>query len=190
MIEAVYLFLEKSHATRERRCRGREAEQRREQSRDQSRRKTRTERRQKRKQSPSWDETRLETKKQSESKNKSNDLQTLELVRRALLYRKSVTAAVVLHVESDLHEHANGRRKRRKSSASSAAHLSSSRAWMHKARAYDNTAYILFFMPCWIASLKSKMTIFNCILKPWTSWVSWNKGCTQDLKFDREIRWQ
>ena len=35
----------------------------------------------------------------------------LKLVRRALLYRKSATAAMVLHVESDLHEHANGRRR-------------------------------------------------------------------------------
>ena len=29
-----------------------------------------------------------------------------ELLRRALLYRKSATTAVVLHVERDLHEHA------------------------------------------------------------------------------------
>ena len=61
----------------------------------------------------------------------------LELVRRALLYRKSATAAVVLHVESDLtdlYEHANGRRKRRTSSASSAAHSSNSRArlWQNR----------------------------------------------------------
>ena len=34
----------------------------------------------------------------------------LELVRRALLYRESATAIVKLRVESDYHEHANGRR--------------------------------------------------------------------------------
>ena len=58
----------------------------------------------------------------------------LELVRRALLYRKNATPAVVLHVESDLYEHANGHRKRRTCSASSAAHLRSSHArWALKA---------------------------------------------------------
>ena len=52
----------------------------------------------------------------------------IELVRRALLYRKSATAAVMLHVESDLHEHANG--------AVRDAHLAP------HSRACDNTAYI------------------------------------------------
>ena len=44
--------------------------------------------------------------------------------------------------KSDLPEHANGRRKRRTSRASSAAHSSSSRARLHKARLCDNTSYI------------------------------------------------
>ena len=59
----------------------------------------------------SRDESRApaKTKRVSKERRKaSNDSQMLELVRRALLYRKSATAAVVLHVESDLHEHANG----------------------------------------------------------------------------------
>ena len=64
------------------------------------------------------DEKRLETETQSKSENKSNDSQMLEPVRSALLYKKSATPAVVLHVESDLDKHASGRRKRRKSSAS------------------------------------------------------------------------
>ena len=56
-------------------------------------------------------------RRQPERENRSNDSQMLELVRRALLNRKSATAAVALHVESDLHEHGNGRRKRAPSSA-------------------------------------------------------------------------
>ena len=67
---------------------------------------------------------------------RDNERQMLELVQPALLYKKSAKAAVVLHVETDLHEHANGRRKTR------AAHSSSSRARLHKARARDITAYI------------------------------------------------
>ena len=98
--------------------------------------------RQRRNQSAGRDETRLERETQSERENTSNDRQMLELVRRALLYRKSATAAVMLHVESDLHEHANGRRKRRTTSTSRAAHSSSSCARLHNARACDNTAYI------------------------------------------------
>ena len=73
--------------------------------------------------------------------NTSNDSQMLELGRRAFLYSESATAAVVLHGESDLHEHANGCRIGHTSSASSAAHLSSSCALLHKTRACDNTAY-------------------------------------------------
>ena len=119
------------------------AESRAETRAEQRQRRGRTrERRQRRNQSEGRDETRLERETQSERENTSNDSQMLELVRRALLYRKSVIAAVMLHVESDLHEHANGRRKRRTSSTSGAAHSSSSRAWLHNARACDNTAYI------------------------------------------------
>ena len=47
-------------------------------------------------QSAGRDEKRLETETQSESENTSNDSKMLELVRRALLYRKSATAAMVL----------------------------------------------------------------------------------------------
>ena len=83
---------------------------------------------------PAKTETRLEKETQRERENTRNDSQMLELVRRALLYRKSATAAVVLHVESNLHEHANGRRKRCTSSVSS-AHSSRSRALTNKAHA-------------------------------------------------------
>ena len=41
------------------------------------------------------DETPLERETQSERENTSNESQMLELMRRALLYRKSATAAVV-----------------------------------------------------------------------------------------------
>ena len=89
------------------------------------------------KQSAGRDETRVERETQSERETTSKDNLKLELVRRAL----SATAFVVLHVESDLHEHANGCRKRRTSSACCAAHSSSSREQLHKARACNNTAY-------------------------------------------------
>ena len=57
---------------------------------------------------------------------------------RSLVYRESATVVVVSHVESDLHEHANGCRKKRTrtSSASSAAHT----RYFIK-RACDKTAY-------------------------------------------------
>ena len=48
-------------------------------------------------------------------KTTSNDRLKLDLVRRALVYRKSATAVVVSHMESNLHEHANGCRKKRTS---------------------------------------------------------------------------
>ena len=102
---------------------------------------TKAERRQRRKQNPGRAETRLKIETQSERETTSNDSLKFELVRRALLYRESATAFVVLHVESDLHEHANGCRNRRTSSASCAAHSSSSRAQLHKARACNYTAY-------------------------------------------------
>ena len=96
-------------------------------------------------------ETRIVSKQtQSESENTSNDSLKLELVRRAFLYRESATAVLVLLVDSDLQEHANGRRKRRTSSASSAAHSSSSCALLHKTRACDNTAYIFTITVCTI----------------------------------------
>ena len=105
------------------------------------------ERRQRRKQSAGRDENRLETETQSESENTSNDSLKLELVRRALLYSESAMAAVASHWESDLHEHANGCRIGHTSSASSAAHSSSSRALLHttrmQTRTRDNTAYTL-----------------------------------------------
>ena len=93
-------------------------------------------------QSAGRDEKRLETETQSESKSTSNENLKLELVRRALLYRESATAVVVLLVESDLQEHANGRRKRRTSSVPSAVHSSSTCTRLHKTRACDNIAYI------------------------------------------------
>ena len=74
---------------------------------------TKAERRQRRKQNPGRDETRLKRETQSERETTSNDSLKLELVRRALLYRESATAFVVLHLERDLHEHANWCRKRR-----------------------------------------------------------------------------
>ena len=88
-------------------------------------------------------ETKRVSKERRKAKEKTGAMtaKMLELVGRALLYRKSATAAVVLHVESDLHEHANGRSKRRTSSVSSAPHSSNSRARLHKARACDKTAY-------------------------------------------------
>ena len=102
---------------------------------------TKAERRQRRKQRAGREETRVERERQSERETTSNDRQKLELMRRALLYRESATAFVVWHVESDLHEHANGCRKRRTSSASCAAHSSSSREQLHKAIVCNNTAY-------------------------------------------------
>ena len=50
-------------------------------------------------------------------------------------------ATVALHVEIDLHEHANGCRQRRASNTSSTAHSSNIRARLHKTRACDNTGY-------------------------------------------------
>ena len=76
------------------------------------------EHRQRRKQNSGRDETRVERETQSERETTSNDSLKLEPVRRALLYRESATAFVVLHVESDLHEHANGCRKTRVKSRS------------------------------------------------------------------------
>lgn len=95
-------------------------------------------------QSACRDETRLKKKREAKE-NASNDRQTLELLRRAWLYRKSETAALVLHVESELHKHANKRRKKRTSSAFSFAHSSSSRARLHMARACDNIAYTIIW---------------------------------------------
>ena len=86
---------------------------------------TKAERRQRQNQNPGRDETRLKRETQSEKETTSNDSLKLELVRRALLYKESATAFVVLNLESDLHEHANGCRKRRTSSASCTAHSSS-----------------------------------------------------------------
>ena len=63
-------------------------------------------------------------------------------MRRALLYRKSATAAVVLHdVESDLYKHANGRRKTypRQRARVSTPLAPLTRA-VHKVRTRDNTA--------------------------------------------------
>ena len=63
----------------------------------------------------------VETKRVSKERRKarekttSNDRLKLDIVRRALVYRESATAVVVSHVESDLHEHANGCRKKRTS---------------------------------------------------------------------------
>ena len=54
---------------------------------------------------------------------------------RALSYRKRATGAVATHMDCGLQVHANGRHKRR---ASSAAHSSSLRAGLHKTRACDN----------------------------------------------------
>ena len=132
------------HATSERRSRG---EIRRKQSRDgsrvDSRDKSRTKaktwqssNRDERRESRAPAETRSVSKQRDKAraKNTSNDSLMLELARRALLYRKSATAAVVLHVESDLHEHANGRCKRSTSSASSSTHFRGSRARLHNAR--------------------------------------------------------
>ena len=88
-------------------------EQRRVLARDDSPAETRAECRQRRDASRNRDAKR-------ERENTSNDSLKLELVRRALLYRKSETAVVVLHMESlffFLHEHANRCRKRRTSSA-------------------------------------------------------------------------
>ena len=45
-------------------------------------------------------------------KTTNNDRLKLDLVRHALVYRESATAVVVSHVERDLHEHANGCRKK------------------------------------------------------------------------------
>ena len=64
---------------------------------------TKAERRQRRKQNPGRAETRLKRETQSEKETTSNDSLKLELVRRALLYKESATAFVVLHLESDLH---------------------------------------------------------------------------------------
>ena len=94
--------------------RSRTSAERRAETRDQIRDETdqrRDQRREQREQSASRDENRLQTETQSESENTRNDSLKLELVRRALLCRKSATTVVVLHVESDLHEHANGCRK-------------------------------------------------------------------------------
>ena len=104
---------------------------------------TKAERRQRQKQNPGRDETRLKRETQSERETTSNDSLKHELVRRALLYRESATAFVVLHLERDLHEHANGCRKRRTSSGSCAAHSSSSRARLHKARTCNNISDII-----------------------------------------------
>ena len=52
-------------------------------------------------------------------------------------------ATVAFHVEIDLHEHANGCRQRRASSASSTTHSSNIRARLHKTRACDNTGYTI-----------------------------------------------
>ena len=89
-----------------------------------SRAETRGERRrQSREQNAGRDESRApaETKRLSKERRKarekttSNDHLKLDLVLRALVYRESATAVVVWHVESDLHEHANGCRKKRTS---------------------------------------------------------------------------
>ena len=63
-------------------------------------------------------QTRCETRERTTS----NDRLKLELVRRSLLYSESETAAVVLHMENDLHVHANGCCKRRTSCVSKRDH--------------------------------------------------------------------
>ena len=69
------------------------------------------------------------------------------------LYRESATAS---HVENDLHEHANGCRKKRTrtSSASSAAHMSSSHALFHKTRVWQNRLKIYWRCENWECSGK------------------------------------
>ena len=144
------------HATSERRSRGRaETDWSRVESRDESRTEAKTRQNAREPaETKRREEAPAETKRVSKERRKARE-KMLELVWRALLrvYRKSATAAVMLHVESDLHEHANGRRKRRTSSTSSATHSSSSRARLHNARACDNTAYIS-------NDLMNKLTIF------------------------------
>ena len=92
---------------------------------------------------------------------------------RSLVYRESTTAVVVSHVESDLHEHAIGCRKKRTrtSSASSASHMSSSHALFHKTRVWQNRLQIYIYWRMWELRMFWKNHEQRC--KSWCSKCIW-----------------
>ena len=154
----------------------------REQSKDQSRRKTRTDQRRKQREreksagrdenkAPAetkaghWlDETRLETETKRERENTSNDNQTLELVRRALLYRKSAMAAASCSTWRVIFTSTSTGAVRCTCLSPLSQLTRAARALLNKMHACDNTAYIIYMYSYIIRTLASMVPMCQFLL--------------------------